>query len=537
MATVITDDGVQLKFGEDPPKLFEFHVQAAVRRQVERLVARKHGLDAGLRADLRVPIALLKSKAADGVPAGDRALLKCIIGNAIWTAQRCNIAGYDVSPVCSMCGAAADTLFHRAWECTHRQVVAARRDICDQQFIDKALQAGSGSLLYTRCIPTVDVAEVVAPAAQQLRYVRDGNRIEDPAQWSFQGQVFYDGSCVRSASRSIASFAIVQVDGDCTVRAALQGTVLSHLPQTSQAAEHSGRCAAVQLLRGATTLFGDCANVVDSGNKRDRVAMNGKTLYAGLRKASVLSGTSHLVLADIKVKAHREDAHASSANELFCIRANRFADEYAKDALNLHQIDVADIAADKQRLNQAKTIAKVLVATCKLWPKATKSERQRMNHEAKPSRRETHAWIQRKHADVWQCQACLTTAKCGASFARRRFSACQGAALGITGIISDLQGHSLFTTTDSADELIVVCMRCGCYATRSPDNLRRPCTGKKTSAGRAALSRLENGRHPATNGCTSVHCLVPITWEMRRSAKVALEGLLRSRSLAVSSMY
>ncbi len=100
VATVYTDEGVQLQFGEDPPKLFEFHVKASVRRQAERSIAKTAGLSRELRADLLPLSRVLRSKAKDGLPQEDKVLLKCIAADALWPAKRRAEAGYDTSPTC-----------------------------------------------------------------------------------------------------------------------------------------------------------------------------------------------------------------------------------------------------------------------------------------------------------------------------------------------------------------------------------------------------------------------------------------------------
>ena len=71
--------------------------------------------------------------------------------------------------------------------------------------------------------------------------------------------MYYDGSAYRYAASDMsrATFAVVQVDGSGNRVATLSGTVPDYMPQTSQAAEHCGRLAAVQLLCGASVLTGD----------------------------------------------------------------------------------------------------------------------------------------------------------------------------------------------------------------------------------------------------------------------------------------
>ena len=77
--------------------------------------------------------------------------------------------------------------------------------------------------------------------------------VTDRSLWRMRGQIFYDGSCQRMPEPDLchAFFAVVEVEEHANVTASLQGTVPSTFPQTSQAAEHCSRAAAMQFLGGA----------------------------------------------------------------------------------------------------------------------------------------------------------------------------------------------------------------------------------------------------------------------------------------------
>eukprot|EP00973_Karenia_brevis_P026559 3664518-Karenia_brevis.AAC.1 len=51
--------------------------------------------------------------------------------------------------MCSLCGQARDTRWHRLWECPDARVVQARADACPQWFVERARRVGANHLLFT----------------------------------------------------------------------------------------------------------------------------------------------------------------------------------------------------------------------------------------------------------------------------------------------------------------------------------------------------------------------------------------------------
>jgi hypothetical protein len=136
---------------------------------------------------------------------------------------------------------------------------------------------------------------------------------------------------------STATFAIVVEIGDDGVpQVVLHGTVGPELPRTSQAAEHCGRVAAVQLLFGHAVLHGDCKPVVAAGKLPARLAAHHKRFHAGTRRLADSSLHAHLVDADIWVKAHRKTEQAIDEVDRRHILGNGAADSHAVLAQRLH---------------------------------------------------------------------------------------------------------------------------------------------------------------------------------------------------------
>jgi hypothetical protein len=278
-------------------------------------------------------------------------------------------------------------------------------------------------------------------------------------------------------------------------------------------------------------LFGDCDNVVKAGGASPFARMHKKCMYAGLAKNNIIEGSNRFVMCDLKVKAHLKDAQAKTDWHLFCIKANRLADEYAKDALGWNEVQTCDVAFEKGKIARAARVAKVLTATCKLWPNIPKADVKedivlRATGGRNDPRRVTHTWEQRQFHDAWICTTCLTTAKNGGPFMRRKFEQCRGASRNVLSVVTDPQQHNLHTTTDDAGELLLVCTRCGCYTTGKPDNLKRRCQGRPSTGGRQALKRNDRNLSPSTQGGPNVGKLVPVTEEMRREASRQLDVYL-----------
>ena len=167
--------------------------------------------------------------------------LKCVAANAFWPGKRLAEAGLIDSEACPLCDCGKDdTIFHRAWECQHPDVVEARRRHAGQDLIRQALEAGPSSALFTRALAEHPCHRMPQVLPQQMRFTYNSHELTDQKDWKLEGNVYYDGSCIRAhcTELSRAAFAVVQMNGQEVV-AKLQGTVPPNMPQTSQAEQRS----------------------------------------------------------------------------------------------------------------------------------------------------------------------------------------------------------------------------------------------------------------------------------------------------------
>ena len=368
-----TDEGITLLLGQDAPALVEWHVGQSAQRLVESIVAEKCATEelVGRRADLGFIRRLLQSKAASAMSDQDKCALRVVSANGMWPRQRQADAGYPVDPTCEKCDAGVpDTVHHRAWCCQWSEAETRRREIASADLIREA-QEQPESVMFTRGIrPHPADREVIVAPQQQTLFWRNGEQVLDKEDWKMSGNIFYDGSCFkhRDPELSTASFSVVEVDEYGESTAVLRATVSPELPQTSQAAEHSGRLAAVQLLCGTAVLHGDCKAVVDSAKLPGRAACHHKRLHGGSRRAADASQHSHWA-TDVKVKAHRKLESAQTDEERWEIRGNAAADSNAVAAQLLHPLLSAEQRARRQdEDNKLEKVCRVLGAVPRLWP-------------------------------------------------------------------------------------------------------------------------------------------------------------------------
>jgi len=537
---MVNDLGVKLNLSKLSPRLIQHHVERTVLRAAEHRIAAKTGDPAlaGKRADTAILRAMLDSRAKGALSAGGKCVLRGIAANAFWTRDRLAMAGYDVEPWCPLCSTGArDTIHHRAWVCPCAGAVRAREAHASPELIREAVAAGEGSALFTRALCAHVVHSMPPVGEQVLVFERGGQVVSDRAQWTLHGNVYYDGSCQRRHDEDLcrASFAAVEVDEAGVQVASIMGTVPPCMPQSSQAAEHCGRTAAVQCLSAASILVGDCKAVVDSAGLPDSVAAHHRRMHAGARREATLSGKAGLVSADRKVTAHRSCNAARDADDRFDIMANDAADRAAVRAQQLHARPNSNTTrAAERELEKLDKVAWVLVATVPLWPKVPKSRQNKRAEVAdrkrklRPAPERVHDWAYRR--GPWLCTACHSVATNDAHMQRRKLEECPGATAALAKIVAQPQGHVLASTFDEAGSGILLCARCGSWATCRPRLLAQPCRGqcKRGSAGRLALTRLAGGKHPDHNCPSMVVAVVMLSDHIKLSAADVIAALLRT---------
>ena len=374
----------------------------------------------------------------------------------------------------------------------------------------------------------------VVAQKQQTTFWRNGEKVADPNEWKMSGSIFYDGSCFRhrEPELSTASFAVVEVDENGEATAVLRATVSPELPQTSQAAEHSGRLAAVQMLHGPAVLHGDCKAVVDSANLPSWRACHHKRLHGGSRRAAEASQRNHWA-TDFKVKAHRKIESATTDAERWEIRGNAAADTNVVAAQLMHPLLSAEQRVLRQNDdNKLEQVCRVLGAVPRLWPKADRLQSVRPpGKKGKRRRREAvapHEWHYR--TNTWVCAVCFKRARTRQAILRRQREECDGLAQKMAAVVAHPRGHILAAADDDGGKPLLVCIKCGSWAESNPRALLKECKGCVVpgSEGSQALRRLASGKHPQHQRGHLVGPVVALQSEHQDAASQALNRFLQS---------
>ena len=487
----------------------------------------------GRRANLGFIRRLLLSKAKDAMSTADKCALKVVAANGFWPRQRQADAGYPVDPLCEKCDAMVpDTIHHRTWCCQWHEAVTRRMEIASPELVKEA-QSQPESAYFTRGIRPhpADVDNVVAQK-QQANFWRDGEAVDNRSDWQMRGNIFYDGSCFRNKEPelSTATFAVVEVDDDGVARAIMRATVSPEMPQTSQAAEHSGRLAAVQMLSGSAVLHGDCKAVVDCANLPIWKAAHHKKLHGGARRAAEVTLRNHLA-TDVKVKAHRKLESAETDRERWEIRGNAAADTNAVAAQLMHPLLTAQQRAARQdEDNKLEKVCRVLGAVPRLWPRADRLLSVRPpgleKRRKRPEPKLPHDWQCRDGA--WACAVCFKRVRTRHAMARRRREECDGLAPKIAAVVASPQGHVLAAAGDSCGRPLLFCLKCGNWAESKPRLLLKPCKNRALpqSEGYQALRRVAVGLHPRHMAGHLVGPVWAIQPEHQDSANRALSSFI-----------
>ena len=123
-----------------------------------------------------------------------RSRLLATIGGATWTTPMLSRMGYAMGRLCSLCGAAEDSITHRLYKCI------ATQDLWSELPESWLGEVDDKKLLFTRCLaPCVKVSG----HSKGYNFVLIGEGSDNFSTFSFspdQGPVFLDGSCFYSSS-------------------------------------------------------------------------------------------------------------------------------------------------------------------------------------------------------------------------------------------------------------------------------------------------------------------------------------------------
>ena len=489
----ISDEGAEFKLTEISPKSLQVEAQKSYFRMLEKRLAKRAGLSDNGRATVLPLTKLLRSKTGRGLTPGQVEAAKAIVADAVWTADKLFLAGYQVARQCVHCGQ-RDTWRHRVLDCP----VAS--DLRTELLDEKLLQFLNKHPAHLRGI-------LLAPSSSAKPPLDEGglhywSALGLPREQAFSGKVFVDGSCSKEADPNLnrAGWAITKLSENGDLEAVLSGPVWFGLPQTSPAAEFIALAALGQVAAPTAEVFSDFVGAVRAYNEGPP-AMNGKRPYAGIvRSARTSAGWGHLASIS-KVMAHQSlDLFEKGSAEWVLAKGNSEADKWAKDAVLRHPAQeevvmrsLGDIEVATGYLVYASQLLALWPAKVKLQrlPKAQRRER-RLKSTPVADRHGGHTWL--FGSGLWRCQSCCQFAFEHTQLQGRR-GRCPGHSESMAAVLTSRQGHQLHVF-EADGFFVLACGRCGKWAGRKPDELRFICLGVPTTAGRRAWSRLCSGKHP-----------------------------------------
>ena len=520
---MVDDRGQRIVLTENSPALIEKLMREAMQGMHERKLAKEtytngdatfghllrhvrpdeeasqqgrgeHTLGGRICADIVRTASAGKSRKYTAVEQGCMRAWFC---NSIWTRARADAAGFDISPLCPLCGQADDTVWHRLWECTAPQCVSARSEAVPWWLVIKAKQAGPSNMLYAKGIfphPGDFVPRPLSATGSDrgIRAHTAAGTAVSTASLRLRGHVFIDGSCTRTPIRELnrAAFSVVMVNPSGKAVIKVAAPVWAHLPQTPQAAEYCAYAAAAELAAHGTCVYGDCANVVRDANGPAAAAFSARKAYAGVTRA----GRAHEI-HDLqgqrlkKVPAHVTMSDNMTATQVFEAVGNSEADAEAKSALSYHPVKGEELMkALNLTIREAKLVVALAAALLPLWPALPAGLKKRHT----PGSVGVRAKCEPIRTVLPLTRTCLDDGPWVAGIERVR---------------RDQKGHRvsvLFFDAFTKVQPVAVCARCGAFSSGRFVNLVERCSGKPaTRHAMHVIRQLAMGVHPTLGVASS----------------------------------
>ena len=506
------DEGEFIQLTTWSPQAVKDRLFSSANRRNEAHFAQKHGAD---EVSFEAAKAFLASS-ANTVAA--KTVAKTLVTGGFWPAQRLADAGYDHPPGCPLCGAPSDTMWHRLWRCSAPAVKVIREKTVIRAMIDRAVEAGEDSLIYTkgllpnlgRYFPGPETEEVIVTETW------DGQQWQpcQPEGFSLGGQVaFSDGSfsCWQRARASTgrAGWAVVSVDasGDPVARA--YGPLWAPHKQSAPSSEW-GACSMAARIKGTAAppllLWVDCQQVVSAFGRSWRRRLHPSAFHAGHFVGMLREGGG-----EVRIRAEKATAHLKEkvglenlvGEEFWQAKGNDLADEAAKRGRRMHPraSPLNKLLADALWQDALATfqLAAQLVSH---WPRHPRLGRKHPRQgevrsaaakaTAPPPLQpgELQHGVVRKGPAYWACRWCSRAARSGRTAAALAQARCSGLPGFLVDLVGDKGGHQLHVGHSKETGLFLICTACGAYATSQPVFLRQTCLGPSMAAGRRAAVRL-----------------------------------------------
>ncbi len=281
------------------------------------------------------------------LPAHARGILHRYLTQTLWSCERLHHVGYAVVQGCPHCGHHRDDLHHRLFACPHSE--ALRHQLLQSQDVDH-LQRHPHLLFGCQLLPVVPQNRPPGYGYEQYHSYTVDDR---PPKDHFQNNTVYsDGSCSKTvhANLNSAGWALVALDSDGNLTAAIWGQVGRSLPQTSPASEYVAGMAAANMQ--ASEVRADFKGLAALSTSSMETASHRKNVYSGLRVQ--IKGKAPQ-MSSIKVNAHVDPSSCTVGSPAWRDAVgNQLADQYAKKGANLHfqpsSEELATISKDRDVL-------------------------------------------------------------------------------------------------------------------------------------------------------------------------------------------
>jgi len=419
-------------------------------------------------------VEILRVKASDSYPCAEvgraalkklkwhpraQACAKLVLTNALWSpAQAAKRMGGQVSNSCPLCGIAAGTWQHIAFECdatwTRRRQAAPAATL---------RAAGKGGVVSKGRLPQIP-ARYVHPPAANASFVWKVH----PSAGYLSGHVFCDGSGFGGDDTSTrrVGFGIAMVSNDGVLLAQAFGPVAGVM-QEVPLAELLAVLHTVERALPPLTVYSDCAYVVDSWKQGREycVSQQGRFTRVWRQLFDLLAVFGEFKLVKVKAHATRTDIEKGKSSEW--LRAgNGAADQAAKWGARLHPSNDKVAAGYRFVVDEmAKTLA----------------------------------WIGEASTIIARPQVGVGKARPLPSLERPRpkpKGVVAVAPICVPAIDREVGvSHRTFEAAFSDGDVVIICSRCGAYAGRRSVRLKGACV--PTVATRRQRARVTDGKHPS----------------------------------------
>ena len=503
-------------------------------RQLILALGRKAGVPYGV--DLGPAKALLSSSRLE---ARDKAIVRQLVTDSIWTCADLARHGYPVTPMCPMCGREPDTLKHRIWQCTHPEVARVRTEVSTPELTAAACDMPEHACCHTWTRPITWNHPPPIPGTWSEQAVWQENAggegeeacwvPSDPGSWMLTPDMacFTDGSCNRPSWRGgdRAGWGMVIMQGCLPLYRGL-GPVVRSWAQSAPAGEWLAVAAAASVWPpDFPPPRCDCLGVVRATHQQPGLVVRKGGFWAGaLKQAISTPNLQGRIWPLVKIKAHRVVTAETDPHESAEILGNDLADAAAKAGATAHgQLAAGEIRCAEHSWSEQTAMLKVAAKVLALFPTLASGFRGRLSRgpqACRPARpppppRPPPVPVERAHrfgafGGHILCDFCLARAASWQSAAKRsRSEVCPRACDEMTRAIEaqDL-GHRLCLVSYKGVPS-VVCVTCGARCTTRREGLVAPCPGA-TKHGRETFSRIRRGFHPDTRKKTPLEAVFKV---------------------------